>query len=253
MLKPAPRKVYAHRSLLPHLPRAEGAMLRSFGGEGEANSEAYWQGGGLYAARAGEPIVLLGSPRARLSGSGNLINMAAAAAVALDFGVQGSSILESFAEFSPLPHRLQDLGVHRGIRFINDSLCTVPHALAHALSAYGEHATTLIAGGFDRGVDLTGVGALICASRIRNLILFPTTGELIRQAVEEHDRDRAIRAHQVDNMQDAVRIAYECTEPGEVCLLSPASSSYSLFKNYEDRGEQFKMWVEKLAHERRGN
>ena len=175
-----------------------------------------------------------------LRGEGNAQNVLAAACCALHFSTPASRIQTALRAFTPLEHRLEPAGELRGIRFVNDSLSTIPEALGNALSAFPGQVDTLIAGGFDRGLDQQSAGAAIIAHGVRNLILFPATGEKIWSAVADRSETHAMRYFPVQSMEDAVRIAYERTAPGKVCLLSPAAPSFNLFRDYRERGEKFK-------------
>lgn len=110
---------------------------------------------------------------------------------------------------------------------------------------------TLITGGFDRGLDFKNLAKEILKSRIKTLIFFPTTGQKIWKEIEIDAK--ALKTKQlpsrffVDNMKDAVILAYRETKRGEICLLSCASASFNLFKDYRDRGNSFKYNVKKLS------
>jgi len=158
------------------------------------------------------------------------------------FNISDQNIKQAIDNFKTLPHRLEYIGEFKGIKFYNDSLATIPQATIRALKVLGANVQTLIAGGFDRGVDYSILGSIIMKSEIKNLILFPTTGEKIGKLVGDK-----IKKFKVDNMKDAARIAFEQTNPGKIVLLSPASSSFNLFRDYEDRGNQFKGFVSSLG------
>src|SRR3989344_8868916 len=146
----------------------------------------------------------------------------------------------------PLPHRLEFVGEVSRIRFYNDSLSTIPEATVEALSALGRNVATLIAGGFDRGLDYSILGEAIAKSHIKTFILFPDTGIKIWDATSKYSK-KPPQKFDVEYMGKAVKIAFEVTEPGKICLLSPASTSFNLFRDFEDRGNQFKDWVRKLG------
>lgn len=157
------------------------------------------------------------------------------------FKVPNEKISQAIKNFKSLPHRLEFIGEFKSIKFYNDSLATIPQATIRALDILDGDVETLIAGGFDRGIDYSILGPAIDNSKIENLILFPTTGEKISKVVS-----RDVKIFNVDNMKDAVKIAFEKTSPGKIVLLSPASSSFNLFKDYEDRGNQFKDLVSQI-------
>lgn len=185
---------------------------------------------------------------------GNLDNVLAAVAVGIAFDVPVPLMRGAIGAFHPLPHRLEFVGEFRRIRFYNDSLSTIPEATIHALEALGSDVATLIAGGYDRGLDFTKLGEYLVKTSIKTLILFPPTGEKIWKAVKQATQATPatparpeIHKFDVKTMKEAVRLAYQHTPPGKICLLSPASASFNLFRDYEDRGNQFKEWVKKLG------
>jgi UDP-N-acetylmuramoylalanine--D-glutamate ligase len=173
---------------------------------------------------------------------GNQENVLAAVTVAWVLGISPTVIAEAITPFQSLPHRLEYVGEFLGISFYNDSLATIPQATMHALSALGPDAVTLIAGGYDRHLDFADLGAYLRKHPIKNLILFPDTGEKIWSAIGQV-QEGTIRKFMVNTMKEAVRLAYDTTPHGAICVLSPGSASYNLFRDYADRGDQFKHWV----------
>jgi len=170
---------------------------------------------------------------------GNIENALAAVTVSDLMGVPPRVIASAIRSFQPLPHRLEHVGVFRGIRFYNDSLATIPEATIHALESLGRDVSTLIAGGYDRHLQFDALGAYLRQHPVQTLILFPDTGKVILDAIgmSKPNQNNPFMVH---SMEEAVRIAFDRTPPGKICLLSPASASYNLFKSYEDRGNQFK-------------
>lgn len=183
-----------------------------------------------------------------LPGKHNLENVCAAVMAARLSGVQLSNIISVLEGFKGLPHRLEFVGEHHGIRFFNDSLATIPAAAIEGIEALGDDVETIIAGGHDRGSDYTELGSFISSSKIKTLILFPSTGERIWNAVCEAVPNESLRPKKYDanSMKEAVIAAYENTDSGKICLMSPGSASFGMFENYKDRGDQFKKEVEKL-------
>lgn len=183
-----------------------------------------------------------------LPGFHNLENVCAASMAAYLSGVQIENIASVLKDFRGLPHRLEFVGEHRKIRFYNDSLATIPAATMEGVEALGEDVETLIAGGYDRGSDYTELGRFISGSKIKTLILFAPVGERIWNAVCEAVKNEKVRPKKFDatSMKEAILIAYQETSPGKVCLLSPGAASFGIFKNYKDRGEQFKKEVNAL-------
>lgn len=178
-----------------------------------------------------------------LLGKGNLENVLAAVTVGMLFGVPPDLIKKAVKEFKTLDHRLQYVGEKNGIRFYDDSLATIPEATINAMEAFGEDVETLIAGGYDRGIDFSKLGAYLSKRKgLKTLILFPTTGEHIWKAILDAstENESLPTKYNVKSMEEAVGIAFDNTSAGKTCLLSPASASFGLFKDYADRGDRFK-------------
>lgn len=181
--------------------------------------------------------------KSKLLGDANKINMAAAYTVAKLFTTNDSMIKTAISTFEPLPHRLESVGVFNNIEFINDSLSTIPEATINALECFPGRIGTLIAGGYDRGIDYSKLASAIINSGIKSLVLFPDTGKKIEAYLPSND----INIFHTDSMEEAIRFAYKNTPPGEIVLLSPASTSFNLFIDYEDRGNKFKKFAYELS------
>lgn len=159
------------------------------------------------------------------------------------FGVAEGTIKDAMYAFKPLSHRLEYIGTFKGICFVNDSLATIPEATMGALDLMGNQAATLIAGGYDRGVNMNKLAKRIEKSPLQTLILFPDTGKKILYALKKKPKN----VFEVKTMKEAVRLCYGHTPKGKTCLLSPAASSFNLFKDYEDRGNQFTKYVKQYG------
>ena len=180
-----------------------------------------------------------------LVGTFNLLNVLAAVAVGKLLGVPTDTIAHALRHFQPLEHRLELVGTYHGITFYNAAIATVPQATIAHLEALGPQVQTVLLGGYDRHLDFSALGERLASSQVKTLILFPTTGQRIWEAVCRRRKPAAAlpQAFFVHDMEEAVRLAYRHTETGKVCLLSPASPSFGLFRDYQERGSLFKHYV----------
>lgn len=201
----------------------------------------------IWIRKDGREEEIISIAELKLLGEHNLENACAASMAARLAGVSKENIASVLKTFKGLEHRLEFVGDKNGISFYNDSLATVPQATIEALGTLPD-TETLIAGGHDRGLDYSMLGQHLGNGQIKTLILFPSTGARIWKevckAVAEANRPEKF---DVTTMEQAVRIASSETESGKIVLLSPASASFGIFKDYKDRGEQFKREVIKLT------
>jgi len=194
----------------------------------------------IWVSRDGKAEKIIDIEKIKLLGRHNLENVCAANCAAILAGVSVKNIAKVLEEFGGLEHRLEFVGEKNGTLFYNDSLATVPEATIQALETLPE-TETLIAGGYDRGLDYSSLAQYLNKGQIKTLILFPPTGDRIWKAIcnatSESNRPEKF---DVRTMEQAVGIAVAETLPGKICLLSPASASFGIFKDYKDRGEQFR-------------
>lgn len=177
----------------------------------------------------------------KLLGAHNLSNMAAAVKVGLHLKIPKPVILNVLREFEGLPHRLQFIGNHHGIEWVDDAISTTPESAIAALEALDDRVATIILGGQDRGNDFSELGKKLLSSKIEHIILFPESGRRIRQAISQ-ETNRLI-FYEVATMEEAVTIAKKVTPRGKICLLSTASPSYNMFKNFEEKGNMFLHYI----------
>lgn len=169
----------------------------------------------------------------KIIGEHNLYNIMFALTISKILSLDISKVLKSIKEFTPLEHRLEYIGTYNNIIFYNDSISTIPEALMNAVKTL-KNVDTLIFGGYDRGIDYESLIKFLNESYINNFICLPTTAHRLGKELENKN------VFFVDNMEDAVNESFNCTENGKICLLSPAAASYNMYKNFEERGKDFK-------------
>lgn len=148
--------------------------------------------------------------------------------------------------FSGVEHRLELVREINNIKWYNDSVSSSPTRTIAGINSY-EEKIVLIAGGYDKNIDYDVIGEPII-NKVSSLILMGDTKEKIYNATikAEEQHNKTINKYIVNNLQEAVDTAYKVAKNGEVVLFSPASASFDMFKNFADRGEQFKTMVNKL-------
>jgi UDP-N-acetylmuramoylalanine--D-glutamate ligase len=197
--------------------------------------------GAVLEAESGEHFELGSS---RLHGRHNHENAAAAIAAVRALGVEPEAVRDGLAEFEPLPHRMALVRELSGVRFYDDSKGTNVGASVTALRGLRESKGVLIAGGRDKhGSYAPLVDAL--RERGRAVVLLGEAAPKIFDAI-----GGALTVEHADDMEDAVRRAYRLAEPGDAVLLSPACSSFDMFKSYAERGDRFSAAVKALTEAR---
>lgn len=169
----------------------------------------------------------------RLSGEHNATNMAAAVAAALALNVPGEVIARALQTFEGLPHRMALVAEHRGIRFYDDSKGTNVGASVTALLGAKEPKVVLIAGGRDKGGSYAPLVEALRAKG-RAAVLLGEAAPLLAAAIGD-----AVPVRTAETMDEAVRLSSELAEPGDAVLLSPACSSFDMFRDYKQRGDAF--------------
>jgi UDP-N-acetylmuramoylalanine--D-glutamate ligase len=175
-----------------------------------------------------------------LQGKHNQYNTMAAGITARIAGIRKEKIRESFATFEGLEHRLEYVATVRGVQFINDSKGTNLNSVWFALESM-KQPTVLILGGQDKGNDYNEIMELV-KEKVTAIVCLGIDNSAIHAAFD------SVIDTVVDtgSAKEAVMLAYKLATPGDTVLLSPGCASFDLFKNYEDRGHQFKEAVKEL-------
>ena len=196
---------------------------------------------GKFTAAVGKASVEIDTAKMQLKGLHNAYNAMAAALATLAAGVAPASIRRSIYGFAPVCHRLEPVREANGVLWINDSKATNVDSVYYALESM-TRPVVWIAGGTDKGNDYEPLKAfarakvhtLVCMGADNTKLIEEFTG-VVPEVVSTGSLDAAMEA------------AKAAAQPGDAVLLSPACASFDLFKNYENRGELFKAWVNEKA------
>lgn len=175
-----------------------------------------------------------------LKGKHNQYNTMAAGIAAVTLGLRKDKIREAIESFETLEHRMEHVSTVRGVDFINDSKATNVNSTWYALESM-EKPTILILGGVDKGNDYSLLLDLV-KEKVKAIVCMGVDNRKIHEAF---GNDVSLIVN-TDTAAAAVQAAFHFAEKGDVVLLSPACASFDLFKNYEDRGKQFKEAVREL-------
>jgi len=177
-----------------------------------------------------------------LPGPHNSANLLAAATAAHLIGIPDETIATVMHTFRGVPHRLEEVAVVNGITYVNDSKATNLDAVKVALQSY-PGPIILILGGKDKGGDFAGLIPYF-ADKVKLIIAIGQARPKISAALRD-----AARPIAVEGLRDAVKITRESVEPGDVVLLSPGCASFDQFRDFEDRGDQFREIVMELVND----
>jgi len=201
----------------------------------------FQRGERLYGRLGGKDFDIIDIARIRIPGPHNRSNAAAAAAAALVCGIAPDTIAAVLERFAGVEHRLEEVATIGGVRFVNDSKGTNVDAVIVAIKSMSGK-INLIAGGRDKAGDFTRL-LPVASDKVRNLILIGEAREKIFEQLGRH-----IPVVMADSMADAVQKAFDLSHPGETVLLSPGCASFDMYRNYEERGRDFKKIVGKLKN-----
>lgn len=171
-----------------------------------------------------------------LKGKHNIYNSMAAAIAAQVNDIKNPVIRNTLMTFKNIEHRLEEVAIVRGVKFINDSKATNVNAVWYALEAIDKN-IILILGGLDKGNDYSEILKLV-REKVKYIVALGKDNSKIIKYFSPF-----VEVINTNSMQEAVKQSYIKAEEGDTVLLSPACASFDLFKSYEDRGQQFKHYV----------
>ena len=186
----------------------------------------------------GQPVLTMG--RTKLRGVHNAENLMASLAVGYLMGLSFERMAGPLSTYNPLPHRCELVGVVDGVEYVNDSKATNIDALEKALLSE-TRPVVLIAGGKDKGFEFGSITGLL-AGKVHHAVLIGEMADRIATLWESR-----LPCEKADSLANAVQRARGLARPGDVVLFSPGTSSFDMFKNYADRGDQFRNLIQALA------
>ena len=154
--------------------------------------------------------------------------------------------VKAISNFKGVPHRLEFVREIDGVKWYNDSIGTSPTRTIAGLNSFDEK-IVLIAGGYDKHLDYTPIAKPIL-NNVSTLILVGATSKKIKEAVENemNKQNKRIEIIECETLNETVSIAKKIAKKGEIVLFSPASASFDMYKNFEERGDCFKNLVNSL-------
>ncbi|MDR6880165.1 UDP-N-acetylmuramoyl-L-alanine--D-glutamate ligase [Bacillus sp. 3255] len=235
------------RALMPSLQ----AKLFPFSMKEALDYGVYFEQGSenlVYANGQGEVVTIMPANEMGIPGSFNLENALAAAAAALTVGVQPQTIAEVLRSFHGVEHRLELVRELDGVTFYNNSKATNAAATIKSIEVF-EGKLVLIAGGLDRGSDYMELLPTF-RDRVKGVVTLGQSKEKINHIAELAGISRIqtvdTAKDAADAVAQAVQLAWQMSEPGDIVLLSPACASWDMFPSYEERGRMFKESVHNL-------
>ena len=205
----------------------------------ELSKGAFIKDGDMYV-RTGEEFTSMSVYDFALKGKHNQYNTMAACVAGATMDIRKEKIREAVQDFQGLEHRMEPVATIRGVEFINDSKATNVNSTWYALESMTKP-TILILGGVDKGNDYSLIEELV-KEKVKAIICLGVDNRKIHEAFG----NIVSTIVNTDNAIDAVQASFHFSTKGDVVLLSPACASFDLFKNYEDRGNQFKKAVKEL-------
>jgi UDP-N-acetylmuramoylalanine--D-glutamate ligase len=197
----------------------------------------------LYEHRVDIP--LLRREQLQLRGEHNLMNALAAFAIGHAAGLPLDAMLTAAEQFRGVPHRLELVRDRNGVCWYNDSIATAPERTAAAIRSFDEPIILLL-GGRDKNLPWEDLATLVRA-RVDHVVIFGEAADKIEKALSAAHAERPFSVKRVGPLHEAVLEAAKLAEPGDVVLLAPGGTSFDEFKDFEERGERYRLWVQELS------
>jgi UDP-N-acetylmuramoylalanine--D-glutamate ligase len=229
------------------------ARVSHFSMKGEVPGDgAFIRDGAIFVRRENVEEMVLPVSDIPLRGAHNVANVVAAAAITTVAGADTQAIATGIRSFEPVPHRLEYVGEVDGVRYVNDSIASTPERALAGIRSFSEPIVLLL-GGKDKDLPKDEL-AREALERCTGIVFFGADGPLLEAAVEANAssvpfEDRPLTAR-VTTLAEGVAEARQMAAPGDVVLLSPACTSFDAYNNFEERGEEFRRIVRRMAEGR---
>jgi UDP-N-acetylmuramoylalanine--D-glutamate ligase len=197
---------------------------------------ALWDGENVQALIPRETILLRGAH--------NLDNVLAACAIAYAAGLSIEAMRTGVEGFTGVPHRLEFVRSWGGAHWYNDSIATAPERVIAAVRAFNEPLILLL-GGRDKDLPWSDLASTI-QQRVDHIVLFGEAAGLIEETLPTTTSGRPYSVTRCENLKQAVQAAAAIVKPGDIVLLSPGGTSFDAFRDFAERGEKFRLWVNEL-------
>lgn len=211
--------------------------------QGVPKTGVYLKDNVIYIAENGVSRRLMDAADIRIPGAHNVSNVMMAAALVQGY-CRDEDIVAVAKTFGGVEHRIEFVRELDGVRYYNDSIASSPTRTMAGLNSFRQK-LILIAGGYDKHIPYDVLGEPIC-EHVKTLILTGATAPKIKAAALAAPSPEKPAMHDAADLADAVRIARAVAQPGDVVILSPASASFDAFKNFMERGNLFKQYVNEL-------
>ncbi len=227
--------------------RVKGNLV-SFGVEKPAEpfTGTYSDGESILNSLEGKVDRLVSVKDIQLKGRHNLLNVLAACSIGMAAGFSVEEVNGGIEGFQGVAHRLELVRDLRGVHWYNDSIATAPERTAAAIRSF-EEPLVLLLGGRDKDLPWSDLASLI-HERVDHVVLFGELVEKVAPIIGQGDpNNRPFSVGQCASLQDAVALADKVANEGDVVLFSPGGTSFDAFKDFEQRGESFRSWVNQLS------
>ncbi|AEY66238.1 UDP-N-acetylmuramoyl-L-alanine--D-glutamate ligase [Clostridium sp. BNL1100] len=213
----------------------------------DLNEGVVYQDGKIMVKNGNVSTEIIEGDKIKIPGVHNIENYMAATAATIEY-VKPETIAKIATTFNGVEHRIELVRELSGVKFYNSSIDSSPSRTIAALKTF-KNKVILIAGGKDKGIPYDSIGEII-AEKVKCLLLIGATASRIEEAyknyLQQRDMENEIKIIHCDSYEEVVEKAYEQAKSGDCIILSPASTSFDMFKNFEHRGNVFKELVNKL-------